>query len=169
VHLWWQVHPLWPCPQWTVSQGARHRYARERHGAHQAATPSPLHFTSHGILTCYYVPCIVHLLPVALQIEVTRSLREGLRTSSGSGSGLLAPVTLSPALSFQGLPSVVDAVKTVWPRNPFDPLPPGEGGVGGVLEYTLRDGTTRTVVDLPQVTSSSADLPMHFLVAIGTQ
>ena len=109
------------------------------------------------------------LAPVALQVEVTRSLREGLRTSSGSGSGLLAQVTLSPALSSQGLPSVVDAVKTVWPRNPFDPLPPGEAGVGGVLEYTLRDGTTRTVVDLPQVTSSSADLPMHFLVAIGTQ
>jgi hypothetical protein len=115
------------------------------------------------------MPCIVHLLPVVLQVEVTRSLREGLRISSGSSSGLLAQVTLSPALSSQGLPSVVDAMKTVWPRNPFDPLPLGEASVGGVLEYTLRDGTTRTVVDLPPVTSSTAGLPMHFLVAIGTQ
>ncbi len=102
-------------------------------------------------------------------MEVTRSLREGLRISSGSSSRLLAQVTLSPALSSQGLPSVVDAMKTVWPRNPFDPLPLGETSVGGVLEYTLKDGATRTVVDLPPVTSSTAGLPMHFLVAIGTQ
>jgi hypothetical protein len=112
---------------------------------------------------------IVHDVPMMLQIEVTRSLREGLTTSSGSNRGLLAPVTLSPALSSQGLPSVVDAMKTVWPRNPFDPLPPGEASVGGVLEYTLRDGATRAVVDLPPVTSSTGGLPMHFLVAIGTQ
>ena len=106
------------------------------------------------------------------QVEITRTLREGLRigSSSGSGdssSGLLTPVTLSPALSPQGLPTVVDSVKTVWPRNPFDPLPPGEGSVGGVLEYTLRDGASGAVVGLPPVTSSTAGLPMHFLVAIG--
>ena len=99
-------------------------------------------------------------------------MREGLRigSSSGSGdssSGLLTPVTLSPALSPQGLPTVVDSVKTVWPRNPFDPLPPGEGSVGGVLEYTLRDGASGAVVSLPPVTPSTAGLPMHFLVAIG--
>jgi hypothetical protein len=110
------------------------------------------------------------------QVEITRTLREGLapglRTGSrggsgGSSSGLLTPVTLSPALSPQGLPTVVDSVKTVWPRNPFDPLPPGEGCVGGVLEYTLRDGASGAVVGLPPVTSSTAGLPMHFLVAIG--
>ena len=109
------------------------------------------------------------------QLEITRTLREGLRTSSSSGSsssgssgsGLMTPVTLSPALASQGLPTVVDAVKTVWPRNPFDPLPPEEGSVGGVLEYTLRDGASGAVVGLPPVTSATAGLPMHFLVAIG--
>jgi hypothetical protein len=114
----------------------------------------------------------VRVVGVWSQVEITRTLREGLRigSSSGSGdssSGLLTPVTLSPALSPQGLPTVVDSVKTVWPRNPFDPLPPGEGSVGGVLEYTLRDGASGAVVGLPPVTSSTAGLPMHFLVAIG--
>ena len=114
----------------------------------------------------------VRVVGVCSQVEITRTLREGLRigSSSGSGdssSGLLTPVTLSPALSPQGLPTVVDSVKTVWPRNPFDPLPPGEGSVGGVLEYTLRDGASGAVVGLPPVTSSTAGLPMHFLVAIG--
>ena len=96
-------------------------------------------------------------------------MREGLRgNSSSGGGGLLAPITLSPALSSRSLPSVVDSVKMVWPRNPFDPLPPGESGVGGVLEYTLRDGANGAVVGLPPVTSPAAGLPLHFLVAIGT-
>jgi hypothetical protein len=104
-------------------------------------------------------------------MEITRALREGLRSNGSSGggaSGMLAPITLSPALSSRSLPSVVDSVKMVWPRNPFDPLPLGESGVGGVLEFTLRDGANGAVVGLPPVTSPAAGLPLHFLVAIGT-
>jgi hypothetical protein len=55
----------------------------------------------------------------------------------------------------------------MWPRNPFDALPGGEAGVGGVLEYTLRSGASGAELALPGTGAPSGGPPMRFLVAMG--
>jgi hypothetical protein len=100
------------------------------------------------------------------QVEVRRSYRGAIVSGISAGS-VLAPVSLAPSLVTRGLPPIVDVVHTVWSRNPFGALPAGEVGLGGVLEYTLRNAASGAEVPLPGTASSSDGPPMRFLVAIG--
>ena len=114
---------------------------------------------------------------------MARSLRDGLSTTQQTASARdrgtwSDDVTLSSSLPTVGLPTVVDTMKTVWPRNPFEALPGSELGLGGVLEFTMRDGATGTEVSLPATSPPPAGvvpatapgqmMSVHFLVPVGT-
>jgi hypothetical protein len=86
---------------------------------------------------------------------------------TNSSGGLLSTVSLAPGLVTRGFPTVVDTIQTMWPRNPFDALPGGEAGVGGVLEYTLRSGDSGVELALPGTGTLGGGPPMRFLVAMG--
>jgi hypothetical protein len=113
----------------------------------------------------------------AAQVEVARSLRDGLAITQQIGGRSTGndDVTLSSSLPTVGLPVVVDTMKTVWPRNPFERLPGSELGLGGVLEFTMRDGASGSEVPLPVTPPSTGTalasvrmMPVHFLVPVGT-
>jgi hypothetical protein len=100
-------------------------------------------------------------------MEVTRSYRASVAAHASDAP--LPTVTLAPDLVTRGLPAVVDTVQMVWPCNPFDPLPGGEAGVSGVLEYTLRNGDapSEAALALPTAASSDGGPPMRFVVVMG--
>ncbi len=89
-----------------------------------------------------------------LQVEVGRCARVDLvAVTNGAANGTtgaanltasstVAEVFLSPQLATESLPALIDTVKTLWPMNPYGPLPPKETRVGGVLEFSLRDSGT---------------------------
>ena len=80
-----------------------------------------------------------------------------------------AAVTLSPTLSTQRLPTVVDSVTTQWARSPFGELPQGGSWVSGVLEFSLREGGTGAEVPLPPLRVTGGPvMPVHFRVGLGT-
>lgn len=56
-----------------------------------------------------------------------------------------------------------------WARNPFSALAGNESMVGGVLEYTLRDGGTGAVVPLPSLAPDAAKsaVPVHLQLTVG--
>ncbi len=91
-------------------------------------------------------------------------MRGALARSTASSPTL--DVVLSPDLPIHRLPRVVDAVRVQWSRNPFGALPPGESGLGGILEYTLREGGTE-VVPLPPTDLGGSAMPVHYRVALG--
>ncbi len=100
------------------------------------------------------------------QVEVRRSYRGAIVSGISTGS-VLSSVSLAPSLVTRGLPPILDVVHTVWSRNPFGALPAGEAGLGGVLEYTLRNAASGAEVPLPGTASPGDGPPMRFLVAIG--
>ncbi len=95
------------------------------------------------------------------QVEVARQLRDGLASSSASGE-----VVLASDMPTASLPRVVDSMKTVWSRNPFDALPTLESPVGSVLEFSLRDGATGAEVAVPTSRNGSS-IPVRFMIPVG--
>ena len=119
--------------------------------------------TSSALLTscCFCSPSLSCWL---VQLEVSRSPRDGMSTSRASSSD----VQLSSHLATAGLPSVVDSLRTLWPINPYDPLPADSSATGAVMEFSLLDPSTGTRVPLPNVTGASNSMPVHFRIPVGT-
>jgi hypothetical protein len=120
--------------------------------------------TSSTLLTscCWF--CSPSLPCLLFQLEVSRSPRDGLSTSRSPSSD----VQLSSHLATAGLPSVVDSLRTLWPINPYDPLPADSSATGAVMEFSLLDPSTGTRVPLPNVTGASNSMPVHFRIPVGT-
>ncbi len=92
-----------------------------------------------------------------------RQTRDSLTTAVSATS---QDVALSPDMATQSLPRVVSTLKTIWPRNPFDPLPQDQVALGRVLEFTLRDGATGAEVPIP-APGPGDSMPVRFLIALG--
>jgi hypothetical protein len=96
------------------------------------------------------------------QVEITRSLRSSLASTASTPTNA-PPVEVSPNIARGALPPLVDGVTVQWTQNPFPALPDNATMVGGVLEYTLRDGDTGAVVPLPSLSHSatSGEVPLR--------
>jgi hypothetical protein len=120
--------------------------------------------TSRALLTSCGLFSSPSLSCWLFQLEVSRSPRDGLSTSRSPSSD----VQLSSQLATAGLPSVVDSLRTLWPINPYDPLPVDSSASGAVMEFSLLDPSTRARVPLPNVTGASNSMPVHFRIPVGT-